>query len=882
MDYKRWEDKLARLELAISYRQTSILQKEMETAEVELTFKTSKESLSAAQKLTAELEVSQNIVAENNNKYRELKRDIRSLEDSKMVLLKKLDDFASNSTEQNFLESQLRTAIQDLTAEYIHNREQVQGLQQEFEDTQMTLDSIKVKLRNLRDEERSSKADIDRLTPQASNLKKQNEMLERQVTQFTNESKERADQLSSLDKDLIVYLDKQKEMEQIAGTLGKELEEKRLNVTMIERQIEIISRERELLKHQSITQKEERIRLEAALKMDITKVIASKEALSKITREKQGLQSAYPREEAMLGTLRTRVSALQGINEELQRMNDKLHRDALVLQYEKKEVKKNIDFGLLRCLETEDLDQRQKTELEEALLASNKAGRIVETERKMNRGLAHAIRRLEMERIMKANDVAQLSKKLFRIKDDLRECIRNEDLIRLKYEDLIKTSKQIETLSNIVKTEKNNFLSMIQIARQVKLELLEKETLLKDEHQIKSTLAHDKQRSLEKNTAHLRDILTHQGLTRHEINTLFTDYRKQQKSIDKDDISVKYLQSRMNSLMKQMQQTREAYEQACKSRDKEAKTLLDRNDEICILYEKLNKSERTVRDFDRSLAEQDQHTQQLKQIAYSIKHTISQYMKRKQTKQNVMTNWERLRETLKFNIEQEQSYHTLFESLFKQRNTQLLRILHGKDKSNEELLDLTQFAETRIKQKQKICDDKMKLIDSMTADIDQMDQQLQEIRASNGTNDIFHWKNQDSDLDLKIMASISELGMLQQMSSELKQELTESDTRYKDFLDRIARGEAPDDSLMFMERKPIKDYKEEMARTLLDQLGLEAESLVYECDTVSKTLKFPLGDGRWTTAAPRPQLGQPLEEDDPALIQSFPVYKPSSILHDIN
>jgi hypothetical protein len=83
---------------------------------------------------------------------------------------------------------------------------------------------------------------------------------------------------------------------------------------------------------------------------------------------------------------------------------------------------------------------------------------------------------------------------------------------------------------------------------------------------------------------------------RMETNKNQEIYRKKQEQVEQQIVEIDKLNSIINIMEKEMLQLKKQYEVAVEARNFTGIQLIDRNDELCILYEKANIQEKTLKD----------------------------------------------------------------------------------------------------------------------------------------------------------------------------------------------------------------------------------------------------------------------------------------------
>jgi chromosome segregation ATPase len=117
---------------------------------------------------------------------------------------------------------------------------------------------------------------------------------------------------------------------------------------------------------------------------------------------------------------------------------------------------------------------------------------------------------------------------------------------------------------------------------QSELEILKNESAEKN----RTILEYNRQFQLEK---HKRDQ------TKAKLNKYEFENKEKQALVDQNIKEIEKLNTIMQSLQKDMEELRSSYEVVCENRNYTGIQLIDRNDELCILYEKSNMQEIILR-----------------------------------------------------------------------------------------------------------------------------------------------------------------------------------------------------------------------------------------------------------------------------------------------
>ncbi|KAF0750336.1 hypothetical protein AaE_006750, partial [Aphanomyces astaci] len=171
--------------------------------------------------------------------------------------------------------------------------------------------------------------------------------------------------------------------------------------------------------------------------------------------------------------------------------------------------------------------------------------------------------------------------------------------------------KEFSALYDIVKNERNKYVNLIQASSQALAEMKEKIKILHNEVEVlrNESLAKDKALTKER-LAHQTAQCSRDSL-RLDTNKCHELYRVKQEQVEQQIVQIDKLNSIINMTEKDMLRLKKKYEVAVEARNSTGVHLIDRNDELCILYEKSNIQAQTLTDGELAIQEKDQMSRML-------------------------------------------------------------------------------------------------------------------------------------------------------------------------------------------------------------------------------------------------------------------------------
>lgn len=150
------------------------------------------------------------------------------------------------------------------------------------------------------------------------------------------------------------------------------------------------------------------------------------------------------------------------------------------------------------------------------------------------------------------------------------------------------------------------------MSNQALAEMKEKIKILQNEIEILRNECKVKDRELAKEVASHQGAQIQRDALRYDTNKSQAEYKKKQEIVDQQIVEIDKLNSLINQLEKRMLVLKTSYERAVDSRNLAGVQLIDRNDELCVLYEKANIQEQTLKQGEVSLQKREEELRLMK------------------------------------------------------------------------------------------------------------------------------------------------------------------------------------------------------------------------------------------------------------------------------
>jgi hypothetical protein len=404
----------------------------------------------------------------------------------------------------------------------------------------------------------------------------------------------------------------------------------------------------------------------------------------------------------------------------------------------------------------------------------------------------------------------------------------------------------VEGLYNKLKTERNKYATMIQTSMQKLSEIKEKNNILDNELDVLRRKSSAKDALMTKEKRDQQEKFGSRENLRSEANKLLVVFKQRKAILDEQLANIERLHSLIERSEEEMLRLKQAYERAVADRNFAGLALIDRNDELCILYEKANIQESILTEGEMALRRREEELRYLQREHSDVRRGL-EITKRaepefEELRQEVISNQNELL------LERSLSEY-LSKALDTPANTSRWRALPGKDDPPEKLAAKVVRLEERIHSVKERLLEKQLVADELSSATDKLRVDAQRARepAMSVSQQINSYQSALREKTKKMMSMVAELSMVQATAMKLQLEKDDIAKHLYEAEKRIAAGEPPTD-----------DAEDEFYRTMTDKLRRQ-EMLLDRKKQLEAEANLPATITR-TTAEPRPNAYVPDDE----------------------
>eukprot|EP00658_Telonema_sp_P-2_P082061 TRINITY_DN8584_c0_g1_i1.p1 TRINITY_DN8584_c0_g1~~TRINITY_DN8584_c0_g1_i1.p1 ORF type:complete len:451 (-),score=170.02 TRINITY_DN8584_c0_g1_i1:286-1638(-) len=406
----------------------------------------------------------------------------------------------------------------------------------------------------------------------------------------------------------------------------------------------------------------------------------------------------------------------------------------------------------------------------------------------------------------------------------------------------IRDSKEFNQKYDIVKNLRNKYVEQIQETTQQLAELRDKIKILENEVEILENDNEAKEARYQKQKKEFEKATIERDHQSRELNELNFDKKKKMVDITNNVAEIAKLNHVIDRSEREMVTMKTKYELTMEERNFMGIQLIDRNDELCILYEKANIQDTILHKGQVDLRKKEQEIRMLGITLSDQERHKEVVLKKRDTVPGFEGEVKALQQELK--VEREEC-DRLSKELVTPNNTQRWRWVRQEPPDPDELRDKIHLLEERLNDKQEQLLEKELVLEEVSNLSDRL-----RIQANDGRSDTLELAKKVNRYQAKIraktrkmMACVSELSMYQASSMKLGQEKEEMSDLLEGAKERLDSGEVP-----------LEGLEEEWARMQFRQLRQEEEREMREAarGMAVVTATTTTAHVTKTTAEPRP------------------------------
>lgn len=323
-----------------------------------------------------------------------------------------------------------------------------------------------------------------------------------------------------------------------------------------------------------------------------------------------------------------------------------------------------------------------------------------------------------------------------------------------------------QRLYNLMKADCNKYMHQVQASTQVLADMAEKKEFLRNAVEILRDESASKDKVLSKELRMYANAFNGREQLRTEITELEMTCKKRESQLEQQRCEVEGLEALVNRVESDILQLGKRHKVAIEERSHAGIQLIDRNRELCILYEKSQMQQDSLRKEELAVRNKEEETRsvnlQAAELHRNIKAMRSQLPEISKLEQQIVT--------LRSQLLEERSLITQLGSMLEASDiSHRWRTLKGVDPAPEELASRLQVLEARLSGKRTLLLEKKLLLQGVTSLSNWLRSQVIERHTGKirRARDVNHAQARVTVMTRRIMAAVSELSIYQATSMKL-------------------------------------------------------------------------------------------------------------------
>ncbi|XP_069765802.1 coiled-coil domain-containing protein 146 isoform X3 [Narcine bancroftii] len=618
----------------------------------------------------------------------------------------------------------------------------------------------------------------------------------------------------------------------------KELDERRIQLDNKEQECNQLIKMIELGKENESTLLGERASLDLRQRHIQTEKKMMSDTVTSKQREKEQELRKIKKKEIQLKTALDSLSYVEFMYEKVKSQADSFSHGGSLLE-RRTELENEV-----KSLKRKLADQLSLTDLEAHLMHKSmlEEDNHLTEQRHAREEVVNLTRLVQIrsdERDQKARDLINIQLKCDRTIEELKaEKLGLQDS-KKKHKQMLISLKNFVKIYQIIKNERNKYVNLIQSAAQVSAEMREKIKILQNENEILRTTTLLKDSQLQKyklkhsNSYVIRDSLRRGICKMDQILREMGEKREGQK------IKIIKLSGLINQAEEEMIKLRKKYESVVQNRNERGIQLIEREEEVCIFYEKLNIQNSLISNGDVELHRTEEEIRFLNIQLAEETRKIQNIRKDVPCKQEMEANLAISQAELAQCQDKVQSLEKILVDPSSENRT---RLLGGDDPSFDELSKRVNEMELKLVGKEEQSLEKDLVLEQVT----RLNERIS-IKAMNGKQDTLALAKKVNEIQgkmkgvtRKMMAVVSELSMQQANVRQLQQNVKDKQHFLESCHLRMEQGMAPSE-----------EFEIDWFKTL-DKENRHKKEIQMKSKEAEEEERHLLPSGIHSTAEPRP------------------------------
>jgi len=485
----------------------------------------------------------------------------------------------------------------------------------------------------------------------------------------------------------------------------------------------------------------------------------------------------YRRKEGINKAVESTLPAIKGQIFDSQNFNDIIFKDQKRQIIMTDEIQNEVDIFISAFIKQEGLEKEKKDGYRRAQeMIEEQQNELKQLKLQEKQWVAH-FNFLTQQREALARDATTAHRLCRETWDEVQMKELAEFDVKKKLYEITMKQKEFCTAYEVVKNERNKYVAMIQSSAQHLSEMKENLRILQNEVEILRMESTGKDKALQNTRLQGQRQRVRRDQLRTEQAKVTTQSVKMNEEVERHVNEIDNLNSIIAAIEKEMVLLKKTHEQVIETRNFTGIQLIDRNDELCILWEKANLQEKVLQAGEESHREKSEYLRILKLDLAEVTRQLRVVQRDIPEVPKLQAKHVELQEMLKRVREDSEALSMELETGQGQggQNQRQWRHLGGTDPDVETLNQKVTFLDLRLNEKMEKLLEKELILEEVTALSDKLKKQALEGRQDtlDLSQAVNNFQAKIKEVTRKMMAMVSELSMYQATAMKLEQEREE-------------------------------------------------------------------------------------------------------------
>uniref|UniRef100_A0A2K5Z2A6 Coiled-coil domain containing 146 n=1 Tax=Mandrillus leucophaeus TaxID=9568 RepID=A0A2K5Z2A6_MANLE len=523
---------------------------------------------------------------EFHNQYR-----LNSLKEEKIIIVKEFEKIPKPGEMEKKMKI-LRESTEELRKEVMQKKLEIKNLREDLASKQKQLLKEQKELEELLEHQVVLKdevahhqtipvqigKEIEKITRKKVEMEKKKILLEQEVKNLNDSLKKVENKVSAIveEKENVI----------------KEVEGKRALLEIKEREHNQLVKLLELARENEATSLTERGILDLNLRNSLIDKQNYHDELSRKQREKERDFRNLRKMELLLKVSWDALTQTQAMHQRLLLEIEAIPKDDSTLSERRRELHKEVEVAKRNLAQQKIISEMESKLVEQQLAEENK---LLKEQENMKELVFNLVRMTQIkidEKEQKSKDFLKAQQKYTNIVKEIKAKDLEIRIHKKKKCEIYRRLKEFAKLYDTIRNERNKFVNLLHKAHQKVNEIKERHKMSLNELEILRNSAVSQERKLQNSMLKHANNVTIRESMQNDVRKIASKLQEMKEKKEAQLNNIDRLANMITMIEEEMVQLRKRYEKAVQHRNESGVQLIEREEEVCIFYEKINIQEK--------------------------------------------------------------------------------------------------------------------------------------------------------------------------------------------------------------------------------------------------------------------------------------------------